>query len=128
MTVAVCKTHSCTSYVCRAPECTVHYTFFKSSPALCAIDEYIHPLCTGTNDEQGIFEDIKKTNASLLKDVSDRIFFVVNKMDSKKFCAGATKEETRGSVAARVTKAMAMPDFTLKAEQVSGCTLQLLSK
>ena len=76
-------------------------------------------FCTGSTDEQEIFDNIKKTNATLLKRLSGRLFFVVNKVDTVKFSTGASIEECRKSVAARVTKAMDMPDFNLKPEQAS---------
>ena len=62
----------------------------------------------------------------LLKGLSDRIFFVLNKVDAAKFCAGATIEECRKSVAERITKAMDMPEFALKPEQANIELAQLL--
>ena len=73
----------------------------------------------GTTDEQAIFDDLKSTNAMLLTGLSDRIFFVLNKVDAAKFCAGATIEESRRNVAERITKAMDMPEFTLTPDQAS---------
>lgn len=75
--------------------------------------------CVGTTDEQEIFDNMKKTNATLLKRLSGRLFFVVNKVDTSKFCTGASIEQCRKSVAERVTKAMDLPDFVLKPEQAS---------
>ena len=62
----------------------------------------------------------------LLKGLSDRIFFVLNKVDAAKFCTGATVDECRKSVAERITKAMDIPGFALKAEQANIELSQLL--
>lgn len=71
----------------------------------------------GTVDEQLIFESIKKVNSTLLERLSDRLYFVVNKVDSIKFNTGATIQECKISVADRVTKAMNVEGFVLKPEQ-----------
>lgn len=73
----------------------------------------------GTTDEQLIFESIKKVNSTLLHRLSDRLFFVVNKVDTCKYSTGCTIEQCKVSVANRVTSAMDVEGFVLKPEQAS---------
>lgn len=76
-------------------------------------------MCAGTADEQRMYDHIKQDSAMLLSKRLDCIFSVLNKVDIRKFCSGATVEEYRKHVADGVTKAMSMLDFTLKPEQAS---------
>lgn len=78
----------------------------------------------GTVDEQLIFESIKKVNSTLLQRLSDRLYFVVNKVDTCKYAAGASIEQCKISVAERVTKAMDVEGFVLKPEQASKLIVQ----
>lgn len=71
----------------------------------------------GTDDEQALFATIKRTHGLLLKRLSRRLFFVVNKADIRKVCAGWTIKECCQSVAEHVTAAMGVPGFILKPEQ-----------
>ena len=55
----------------------------------------------------------------LLKRLSRRLFFVLNKVDMHKFAAGWSAEECRKNIVQCITKAVGLPDFKLKAEQAS---------
>ena len=74
-----------------------------------------------------MFDTIKKTNPVLLKRLSGRLFFVVNKVDVHKFAAGWSVEECRRNIVQCVTKAVDSPGFVLKSEQARYLNIWLLT-
>jgi tRNA U34 5-carboxymethylaminomethyl modifying GTPase MnmE/TrmE len=71
-----------------------------------------------TAEEQSIFSRLKQINPQLIKRLSRRLFFVVNKMDTIRVSEGLDEDSTREYVANLVTTQLADEGFQLRPEQV----------
>lgn len=71
-----------------------------------------------SSDEAAMLQRLHELNPQLIRRISRRIFFVVNKMDVAETCEGMGAEETRAYVAALITEQLGLPGFELLPEQV----------
>ncbi|KAL4419401.1 hypothetical protein ABPG77_003375 [Micractinium sp. CCAP 211/92] len=71
-----------------------------------------------SSDEAAMLQRLHELNPQLIRRISRRIFFVVNKMDVADSCEGMGAEETRAYVAAMITEQLGLPGFELLPEQV----------
>ncbi|KAL6753659.1 hypothetical protein V8C86DRAFT_3139812 [Haematococcus lacustris] len=71
-----------------------------------------------TQDEASIFQRLKQVNPALVRRLSQRFFFVVNKVDAAQMSEGQDLETTRSYVAELVTEQMGIEGFQLTPSQV----------
>ena len=80
-----------------------------------------------TSEEADLLAKLKEANPQLVRRLAERLFFVVNKIDSMHSNAGLQEEELCEYVADLITKQMNCPEFQLKPEQAGLPSLYLLS-
>lgn len=71
-----------------------------------------------TTEEASLLAKLKEANPQLVQRLAQRLFFVVNKIDSMHSNVGLQEEELCEYVADLITKQMNCPEFQLKPEQV----------
>jgi len=71
-----------------------------------------------TSDEAAMFERLKAVNPALVRRLSQRLFFVVNKVDAAQSCEGQDADTTREYVADLVTRQIGCEGFQLMPHQV----------
>lgn len=79
-------------------------TLYNVSPSVCM--------------QAAVFEQLKSINPQLLRRLSERLHFVVNKADVKHVCEGMDGEATQEYVASLLNSQMSMESFQMQPSQV----------